>query len=133
MTVPFLDEAPEVYTTAFLTAVRGYGSIGVSSLMQDVESCYDNMQTSEIVKRTQYCFFLHASVRMLEAVVPTKKPKITPADQIADVRERAQFSLVQAGYSPADSLVVLKAWAQAGQSGLPSDRFREFRKLVLGR
>jgi hypothetical protein len=133
VTVPLLDRAPEVYQTAFMTAVRGFSALGPSGLMQDVESCYENMQADERVARVQYCYFLHASVRMLEEVVPTKKPKVRPADQIEDVRERAQFTLVQAGYSQADSLVILSAWSQVGQGGLPTERFREFRKLVMGR
>lgn len=133
VTVPFLDAAPETYTTAFLTAVRGYDSLGVSGLMQDVETCYDNIRGDELVKRTQYCFFLHASTRMLEMVVPTRRAKLPPADQIGDVRERAQFSLVQAGYSPADSLVILSAWSKVGQAALPSTDFREFKRLVMKR
>ncbi len=133
VTVPFLDRAPEVYATAFLTAVRGYRALGVSGLMQDVETCYRNIEPNERVARLQYCFFLHATVRMLEAVVPTKKAKLPSPDVPGDVRDRVVFMLVQAGYPQVDSGVIVHAWSVAGQSGLGRDRLTEFKRLTAGK
>lgn len=133
VTVPFLQEAPEVYATAFLTAVRGYGSLGVSGLMQDVETCYENIRPNERVQRLQYCFFLHATVRMLEAVVPTKKAKLPSPDVAGDVRERAVFMLEQAGYKSTESAVILHAWSVSGQEQLRRDQLIEFKRLVSTR
>lgn len=133
VTVPFLDRAPEVYATAFMTAVRGYNAIGVSGLMQDVETCYENIQANERVARLQYCFFLHATVRMLEAVVPTKKPKLPSPDVPGDVRERVVFMLGQAGFKPAESGIIIHAWSFAGQQSLGRDRLMEFRRLITSK
>jgi hypothetical protein len=133
VTVPFLAEAPEVYATAFLTAVRGYPTLGVSGLMQDVETCYANIRPNERVQRLQYCFFLHATVRMLEAAIPAKKVKLSSPDVPGDVRERAVFMLAQDGYKPSEIEVILRAWSTTGQDSLRRDQFMEFRRLSLGR